>query len=641
MTRRLVPYAWLGLALSCNSLLGNEDPTRIDPPNGGDAGSPSQAGTPNNEGGAPPGTGGRPGTGGAAPNPMGGEAGEAPASGGGAGSGGAPVEPQPGGAAGAVEVPGEPPQVTSVDPYDQQAGVEPTITITVTFSEPLEPATVTAESLTLYEGTTQIDVDIDYSGTSAVLTPRAPLSLAADYTVSATTALKDLDGAPLPELFESTFITRDGAFQPSELVSNPSGELILALGIPPAPVMDAAGNGLAVWAQSKYGESAQSIWGRAYTAGQGWGSTFEIDQADTFCIQPTVAMNSAGDAVVAWVQDLSDDAAPDRRIYARRYSGGELQGTAQAIDFDPSKAVAGSIAAAVTETGEYHVVWSVRPDAAPALTYVYAAVAEEGSGFVGAEDPLSTDWDYVIGPVLGFDDGGNGFAAWSGNKAGASAIYVRRYGHNTAWGAELGIIDSAGASLDFPALAVAPGGNALVSWLGEYESSGGVELLSSYFTVAEGWTIAELVEDGNGTVQSVKAAASPLGFFAGWSQTAATYENGFANLFGQNGWQGAELLSDGESRVVFDSSVVIGSDRRGNVLATLIQQPTMMYDVHDVVFSRRTRSGGEWSSVRKISGDSGPNFFNALAVSPGGAAIATWVEDDHQGNVALRAAVFE
>ncbi len=50
MTRRLVPWAWLGLALSCNSLLGNEDPTRIDPPNGGEAGSRNQAGTPNNEG---------------------------------------------------------------------------------------------------------------------------------------------------------------------------------------------------------------------------------------------------------------------------------------------------------------------------------------------------------------------------------------------------------------------------------------------------------------------------------------------------------------------------------------------------------------------------------------------------------------
>lgn len=639
VTRRLVAWAWLGFAVSCNAVLGNEDPTRIDVP-GGDAGSPNQAGSPSSEGGAPPATGGRPGTGGTAPNPMGGEAGEAPTTGGDAGSGGAPVEPPTGGMAGAVEVPGDAPQVTSVDPYDQQAGVDPKTTITVTFSEPLEPATVTAESLTLYEGATQVDVDIAYSGTSAVLTPRSPLSYATDYTVSATTALQDLDGAPLPELFESTFTTRDGTFQLPELLSNPSGEMILALGAPPAPVMDAAGNGLVVWAQSKYGESALSIWGRAYIAGQGWGSTFEIDQTDTFCTQVTVAMNSAGDAVVAWVQDLSDDATPDRRIYARRYAGGELQGTAQPIDYDPSKATAGSLAAAVTETGEYHVAWSVRPDAAPALTYVYAVVADEGSGFVGGEDPLSTDWDNVLGPVLGFDEGGNGFIVWNGTKAGESAIYVRRYGHNTAWGAEINIPDSAGAGYEQPAIAVAPGGSALTTWVGEYESSGDTDLLSSYFTVAGGWTVAEPVEDGSGTVQSVNAAASPLGFYAGWSQTVSTIENGFANLFSQNGWQGAELLSDGESRIVFDSSIAIASDRRGNLLATLIQQPET-FDVHDVVVSRRTRSGSAWSSVRKISGDSGPYFFNTLGVSPSGAAIAAWIEDDHQGNVELHGAVFE
>jgi hypothetical protein len=77
------------------------------------------------------------------------------------------------------------------------------------------------------------------------------------------------------------------------------------------------------------------------------------------------------------------------------------------------------------------------------------------------------------------------------------------------------------------------------------------------------------------------------------------------------------------------------------VLATLIQQPEM-FGVHDVVFSRRTRSGGEWSSVRKVSGDPGPYVFNALGVSRGGAAIATWVEDDQQrGVTALHAAVFE
>ncbi len=639
VTRRLAAWAWLGLAASCNAVLGNEAPTRLDA--GGYAGARDQAGAANTGGGAPPATGGRPGAGGDAPDALGGEAGQAPGTGGDAGSGGVPVEPATGGYAGAVDVPGAAPRVTSVDPYDQQAGVEPTTTITVTFSEPLEPATVTVESLTLYEGTTPIEVSIDYSGTSAVLTPRAPLAFAAEYTVSATTALEDLDGAPLPELFESTFTTRDGAFQPSEVVSNPSGELILPLGAPPAAVLDAAGNGLVVWAQSKYGASALSIWGRAYTAGKGWGSAFEIDQTDTLCMEVTVAMNSRGDAVVAWVQDLSDDPAPDRRIYARRYSGGELQGAAQAIDYDPSEALPGSIATAVTESGEYHVAWSVRPDAAPALTYVYAAVADQGSGFVGAEEPLSTDWESVIGPVLGFDDAGNGFAAWTGTKAGESAIYLRRYGHNTGWGAEIGITDSAGAGYAMPAVAVATGGSALITWAGQYEGAGNTELLSSYFTAAQGWTVAELVEDGSGEVQSSSATATPLGFFAGWSQTVSPIENGFANLFNQNGWQGTELLSDGESRVVFDSAVALGSDRRGNVLATLIQQPEM-FGVHDVVFSRRTRSGGEWSSVRKVSGDPGPYVFNALGVSRGGAAIATWVEDDQQrGNTALHAAVFE
>ncbi len=187
---------------------------------------------------------------------------------------------------------------------------------------------------------------------------------------------------------------------------------------------------------------------------------------------------------------------------------------------------------------------------------------------------------------------------------------------------------------------MAPSGTALAVWSGTPEGGTSNDLYGSYFTVAEGWTAPEPVEDGNGEVQSgISSTATPLGFFVGWSQTVATIENGFANQFSQQGWDGAELLSDGESRVVFQSSVALGSDRRGNLLGTLIQQPET-FGVHDVVFSRRTRSGDTWSAPRKVSGDAGPYIFNALGVSRGGTAIASWFED-REGAGSLHAAVFE
>ncbi|WP_168063718.1 Ig-like domain-containing protein [Candidatus Manganitrophus noduliformans] len=101
-------------------------------------------------------------------------------------------------------VPGPPPTVHSTQPAAGAADVPLNTAIAVTFSEEMDPNTITTGTFFLDRGATGT---VSYAGLTATFTPSGPLAPSTTYTVTVTTGAKDLVGNSLEENHLWTFTT--------------------------------------------------------------------------------------------------------------------------------------------------------------------------------------------------------------------------------------------------------------------------------------------------------------------------------------------------------------------------------------------------------------------------------------------------
>lgn len=100
------------------------------------------------------------------------------------------------------------PTVTS-DPANNATGVAVSKLIVVTFSEAMDPTTISSLTYSLKQGSTSVPGAITYTGTKATFTPTGNLAYSKDYTGTITTGAKDLAGNALASNFTFTFTTGD------------------------------------------------------------------------------------------------------------------------------------------------------------------------------------------------------------------------------------------------------------------------------------------------------------------------------------------------------------------------------------------------------------------------------------------------
>jgi len=120
------------------------------------------------------------------------------------------------------------PSVISTDPADQAIGVPLNKTVTATFSEVMNPATITSSSFLLKNGANTVPGTVSYAGSTASYNPTADLSPNTVYTATITTLAKTPAGTALASNYTWTFTTQD-AQSPFVLATDP---VDLAIGVP-------------------------------------------------------------------------------------------------------------------------------------------------------------------------------------------------------------------------------------------------------------------------------------------------------------------------------------------------------------------------------------------------------------------------
>jgi len=99
------------------------------------------------------------------------------------------------------------PTISSAIPVDAAVGIAVNQSVTATFSEEMDPATITSATMTLKQGATAVAGAVTYVGITATFIPTADLAAGIVYTATITTRAKDLAGNALASAQVWTFTT--------------------------------------------------------------------------------------------------------------------------------------------------------------------------------------------------------------------------------------------------------------------------------------------------------------------------------------------------------------------------------------------------------------------------------------------------
>lgn len=113
-----------------------------------------------------------------------------------------------------------PPVILSVFPAKGESGVAIDSPVRVTFSEPVDRATLTAATWSISGGNRAVTGTIDLHSESATFTPSNRWDAGTRYRVTLTTGIKDLAGHPIRENFSWEFTTGTSGAKPPTILSH-------------------------------------------------------------------------------------------------------------------------------------------------------------------------------------------------------------------------------------------------------------------------------------------------------------------------------------------------------------------------------------------------------------------------------------
>ncbi len=225
--------------------------------------------------------------------------------------------------------------------------------------------------------------------------------------------------------------------------------------------MDAQGDFVSVWVQNP-SRNGSEIYAQDYLAPDtAQGSTFLVSPTAGSNRLPSVAMDAEGGFVVAWENQPTSGS---EEIYAQRYSAA---GTPEGGDVVVSP-IAGNNdypSVAMDAAGDFVVAWENAPSSGSeeidAQRYSAAGVAE-GSDFV-----VSSTAGNNLSPAVAMDAGGDSVVAWeNAPTSGSDEIYAQRY--SAAGAAEgnafLASSNISVASQELPSVAMDVEGDFVVAW---------------------------------------------------------------------------------------------------------------------------------------------------------------------------------
>ena len=305
----------------------------------------------------------------------------------------------------------------------------------------------------------------------------------------------------------------------------------------PAIAMDATGDFVVAWQSYgqdgyKYGIYAQ----RFNASGSAQGSEFQVNSHTSGeQIAPAVAMDAAGDFVIAW-QSYDPGVQDGSRygIYAQRYNAaGATQGSEFRVNTYTSNQQTRA-AISMDAAGDFVIAWQSQFQ--DGVGYgVFAQRFNAAGSAQGSEFQVNT---YTTNdqafPTVALDSAGDFIIAWSsiGEDGSLQGIYARHYSSTGASdGSEFQVNTYTTLAQQFPTVAMDAAGDFVIAWQSNTQDG------SQYGIFAQRYTPSQLTIDGTAQTNNVVVSFTDSSHFtvtiAG--STSRTYSTSTATSFTYNG----------------------------------------------------------------------------------------------------------
>lgn len=277
--------------------------------------------------------------------------------------------------------------------------------------------------------------------------------------------------------------------------------------------MDAQGNAIAVWWQRDE-DNHHSIYAKRYTVGIGWRATLPLETSDEFADEPQVAMDTEGNAIAIWEQEGESNI---RRIFVCRFA--VVGGWGEVTPIDSGEREASSPQIAIDSTGNAIAAW--REDVSH-VSSIYASRFVVGDGWSSAELIEFGEGD-AKSPQVAVDSSGNGMVVWQEHDGERYNIHANRYDVKNGWETAKKIESEAGATSS-SSVAMDSAGNAIAIW--SQSDGDRYNIYANRYTVGAGWGTARRIEDDEIAAAYPKVGMDSTGnAVAIWVQSSRTHSN--------------------------------------------------------------------------------------------------------------------
>ncbi|MRR54907.1 MAG: hypothetical protein EG822_10420 [Deltaproteobacteria bacterium] len=224
----------------------------------------------------------------------------------------------------------------------------------------------------------------------------------------------------------------------------------------PKIAVDSAGNAFVLWLE---GESyPNNVYVNRYSPDTGWSSPQQIATNVGPAAWTNISFDNSGNAMAVWGQSDSSDYP---RIYSCRYVAGSGWGSSEAVDSNTLDSIEPALT--VDSSGSFRSVWVQFNGTG---NDIYGSRYAAGSGW-GAPQLIGTGGN-ARSPRVATDGLGNAFAVWqqydpSDVNPGDAKVYANRFTAGSGWGSQRQLKNASGGA-DAPELAVDSLGHATVIW---------------------------------------------------------------------------------------------------------------------------------------------------------------------------------
>ncbi len=318
----------------------------------------------------------------------------------------------------------------------------------------------------------------------------------------------------------------------------------------PSVAMDAAGDSVVAWASDGQDGSSYGIYAQRYdSTGKATGNEFQVNtftQDNQYA--PVVAMDAAGNFVVAWSSAGQDGSGSG--IYAKRYNAsGVVQGSEFLVNtYTTNSQTYPSIA--MNPTGSFIIGWTSDGqdgDGAGVFAQRFnASAVPQGNEFQVNSTTISTQYD----PSVAIDAAGEFVVTWSSLSDGSSyGIYGQRYSAaGSRVGGEFKVNNYTPNRQEKSSVAMDAVGHFVVAWVSAGQDGSGTGIYGQWFDTDGAPAGGEFRANTNTTGDQTNPSVS---MDAGGNYVITWDSNGANDSFGIDGqrYKSNLAMDGGEFRV--------------------------------------------------------------------------------------------